>query len=1627
MDAVKLSLSEFNDYKRKLKELIIDSKRTVMVNSYNPDFDLKSYEKQLEERYLLIQNELLSFDLSDIPFDAWEHVSIKKDGNGGVDFSKAKANIDFKLIDYWGPGNFNGCNIRNLQEIKRYIDEESFDKNTINNYPKLFLSDTFSKEFRDKYYNCELEISDLINLTGEQKLELKKKDILEHLKERCSLMYNTLGLDKMIELYKYSALDYLIVDYTFDYCYKHRYFTKREKGVDLLEIIEYFGNTDINHLKNECVSFFRKNILNGNISSVDPKDYPHFLVEEMEDIFLTNAYMDFGLRNRYMSRNLTIDDVKNNIDLFKNMSIANFLSDYRIKELCELLGEGRLQKLISEHRDFYDYLESKNLFWNFSRYINKNEKNLDKRILNAVKNFCLFHYFMREHSALNCISSFGLKIVNEYNSYDKMGNYSDDTLVLNREQQFMLSYFGIDNIKKFEEETKFFSLAKNGWFEDFDLINLIGGYLIDNSSDFNFYSTIPYDEFRKCMADLLNKMRIKNFFRQNSKYDYITGKFREDYPYIFIDENAPPKLKDAFYSNKIDLEFLFNKYEYIPYLLDKNIDEIINASLVCGCYNSSHPESMKIIQSVKFCDFYIERYGKEELLKLFCKYGKMLDDMSGLVFDVNSSEEEIDSRIKKFIYNRIVKTQLDYEYLEHFSDFVSEYPDIFLTYDELSGFDHDMRKLIRYAFYSRRLAFYDLKKFPELVDVLKNKNLKICFGRGGMKSNSNSMQSVKLNYVSSHSATHNYYNENDLKLIDILGNDNFLYLCSSYGKYIERIYDELSKVYIIDDNKIYFKRNQQINNYNNKTDYNFEDELIEVPFSYLCREIERIIIRRCFDGEIRYFPEDAPQFLKERCPELFLDEDAPLKLKNLFYHREFFSNFTFEEIRKNKEWLKFLNGMAVEPALIKGTRNKEELKKYFDLFGLDDGLKLGIQRCETVDKMIDSNSVSLMKDWYDKTGRKFIPDYVVMQNFSLQEADKFLLSGSNWSSLMKIKEFANNEEGRDAMLKLAYSFGVFDNDSAGLKKLHTLLTDLPRKISSDYEKTISMFDLSLKYGRSLDENIEDEVFENLVNTYINEGGILDDNKEGFEHFYRKNEDDSYTLAFNPQSYPKTTEILRYIFSQNDIGDLILSSDRAHQLFGGFQLIYDKDFRDFLLANLDEIMNNSEYYSLISNIQKQFSQIKLFNSNRTLTLDLAVSFVKSNKYSSVEVGNEKVAEVSAIAGYSQEDFDKLQQIYNYGKQRTFSSIPKIENTMGDYSYEILRLDDPLAMAIGTLTDCCQELGDCAEMCMEHSMVDKNGRVFVIKDKAGNVVAQSWVWRNKDVLCFDNIEIPEKAFDRARKDNLEQGRKEFSDTVYKIYKLASHELIEEDNKIYLQLLESGKITKEQYDGLRLGKVTVGSGYNDIASTLRENLKMDNGRISRPLYFDAPVQLSRGLYTRDSSNQYILEEREDRSEYDGETLSVHSDDFTLYTDDNFNEKDLYSLERLEIVTRGNDYNLNTELSEYDEKDNIVSSIARNYGLNSDKTKIVMNPNFAIIYEEYDNKIVIGDLLFNIKVNSGDQQIDISNVVKMQIKLALEQISNEKTFDVSNIRGVSLKMFNDVMMLSNEIDIERGIGHAK
>lgn len=1653
MNNIKLSLEQFLIKKNECQKILNNINQLYEKESEHSKYDLEQMELKYINMYLEVQKDLLSYDLSDIPFEAWKDFEIASDKTQIADFSKTKANIDFNIINYSPYVNFKGCNIRNLDKINMVLNPKYFDEQTIKNNPSLFLSDSFSEEFKEKYYKGTITLDDLIGFNLEQMEELKKKNI--QIQDQISRNTLTLlGLDKVLELYKHSKEEYFVINDILEMVSYTIYSSK----VDEENFIEDIRNAKVSELKSICYSYLRTDILTKKHSILKPSNYPKLFVEENDDIFLNNANIPDEVRKRYYNRELTIKDLVEYLDVF-NIPIDYFLrNNYFLEKVVNDYGIGTFQKLVKKYPDVFKYLENYDSYlYDFSEFFVPSD-NLEESLKKAVKKFFLStesNLILGSDGSLNYvpewISSMNFIFTDKITTVEQLMNCNSSTVIFDEKQQSVIDMLNIENIKRFESETGFFSHKKYEYSNELEIFDVFVSYFYDNQkrlfSQIDFGNgSLSYEDFLKEFAKCLDIMRKNNLFNDIQNYDYITGEFRDKYPQIFIDMDAPKELKLAFYNNRITPNFIFNNKDYIFYLVDKNLLNTINANIKLNTIGLVGKDGTSLVSTTNFIDEYVSRYGNEKFLQLLAKYGKILSDIKIDSFN-NEIEDEnlIEKSLRKSIYNEILKSNIDYSYLEGNSVFVSEYPDIFVDFDKLTNIDESERLRLKNAFYNRNLTFDDIKLYPELATILKDKNLNRCFDKGSISQSKSFLDPI--------------YTE--MLLLDVFGNEKFLELCSKYGKHINNIISPILKEFSLSSNDKFYK-------YENS-------KRIEATYEEIVLLIEDIITSQCLEGIRHYTEEDAPDFLKEKYPQLFLEPDAPENLKKYFYSANYSQALTFSVLKKHKEWLPYLKGKQISIQLIRQAYSKSDMLRFFKLFGEDKALMLGISRAETVDQMINSHQVDLMKSWYDKTGQKFIPDFVVMQNFTLEEADKFLISGSNWSNLMRIKNFSSSLESREAMLKLAYSFGAFDQDQRGYKKLLELLTGLPKRVGEDKGGTLAIIaafidnitnrrayfninngdvirsramgqkeyvntNLSLKQKEDAyslminylkdNETIQDEnrkIAIKLIDSIKKEMPEFNFATENIlSNIYKKNDDGSYTLTINPQNCPKTCEALMTIF-QSFESMPVLTPDKAHKLFGGFSLKYDPEFREFLLSNIDEIYEHPEYSTYIASIQKQFSKIKAVNSNRTLTLALAISYVQNNKYEGVEVGNERAAEISAIAGYTQSDFNILQQIYNYGKQRTFSSIPRIEKTSGKYTYEILRLDDPLAMAIGTLTDCCQEIGNAAEVCMEHSMVDKNGRVFVIKDEEGNIVAQSWVWRNKDVLCFDNIEIPNKAFSRAVKEDSRLGRTSLTNDVFNIYRQAAHDLIEKDELIYKQLLEKGEITEEQYNGLRLGKVTVGLGYNDIAATLKENTVSDQGYISRPLHFTPPVQLSRGLYTNDSNTQHILEEREDREVYDGSTLAVHSDTYIEYNDSNFSEKLLLTLEKLEIITDEINRSLKTNVKDYAEDGHFVSEISINYNLKPENTRIVMNPNFAIIYDVVDDKVRIGDFLFNTKIENENQKIDIENKVLIQIRLALQQIAKDKQIDISRLSIKKKEMYEKAMGLTDEIDIERGIGYAR
>lgn len=271
-------------------------------------------------------------------------------------------------------------------------------------------------------------------------------------------------------------------------------------------------------------------------------------------------------------------------------------------------------------------------------------------------------------------------------------------------------------------------------------------------------------------------------------------------------------------------------------------------------------------------------------------------------------------------------------------------------------------------------------------------------------------------------------------------------------------------------------------------------------------------------------------------------------------------------------------------------------------------------------------------------------------------------------------------------------------------------------------------------------------------------------------------------------------------------------------------------------------------------------------------------------------NEKeIANTIKLAGI--EHKDKISDTYAKMQKRTKSQIPKVQGIAGKYEYELLDLVDPIQMNVGYYTDCCFTYGGASENSLMHACTNEDSRIFVIKQD-GKVVAQSWVWRNGNTICFDNIEVYGVS-ERA-------GSK-----FWHVYEQASNEILEisqaceaEDKKIQL--------------------VTIGKGYTDIdlkGKTLvcdkiplpkKENLYTDakeqvivatSGDYVKPLEYDVEASY------QDERKKVIAVDPQQSSEESINKLNEHIDRIN-YSIDPASFKQCNSCDDYTFVVYGSDW---------------------------------------------------------------------------------------------------------------------------
>ena len=628
---------------------------------------------------------------------------------------------------------------------------------------------------------------------------------------------------------------------------------------------EELKKADVSHIIDVYYSSMRKALFKGRIrfNNINVERLPKLFVKENNDILLIGENIPDDLRQRYYTGRLTLDDIINNISLFRNIPISQVTDEMDIWRLADALGESNLSQYIEFYPEIFNYIIKSHLTYEFCNFVSASEK-LNLNQTDDVKQKIVNYLapFLSTHNKLG------------YGRSEQLMAYDTSLFPLNEMQQRVIDTLSLDNIKKFEKETKFFSINNN---TDLQMFQAFASYfrmynpseLAKVGIDFK-NGTLSYEEFLNQLAKCLDHMKQHNLFTDYPDYDFIEGEFRDKHPEIFVDINAPEELKDAFYRNKITPEFLFQHREYISYLTDKNLLNTLRANIKLSVTGSVDEQGRIMPMDIDFINEYVSRYGNEKLLQLVSKYGVAFSEITiTSLHDEIENEQAIEKSLRNSIYNKITKGKMNYSYLSNVSDFVSDYPELFVNFDNLTNIPVEERQRLTKAFYNRTLSFDDIKKYPELTDALKDKNLLVAFGK---KDGNHHQGRIFLDTGYSRISEKKY---SDLELLEIFGNEKFLQLCSKYGRYMDGIVQHLNKDMTIRNGK-YIDLSQ--------SGIDFENGLSVEEIS---KRIENIIVRESKLGNLAYHPDDAPSFLKERKPELFLSEEAPEELKQFFYNYNF--------------------------------------------------------------------------------------------------------------------------------------------------------------------------------------------------------------------------------------------------------------------------------------------------------------------------------------------------------------------------------------------------------------------------------------------------------------------------------------------------------------------------------------------------------------------------------------------------------------------------------------------------------------------------------------------------------------------------------------------------------------------
>ena len=566
----KISLEKFREMNYEMLKMIVRSMNSKCITESEKYKNFEAYTKLLDE--------LLTYDLSEIPFEEWKGLILYK--NGVLDLSKTHANIDFSLLAYikYTKINLKGCHVKNVQWID--YDEETFDPEYLKEHPEIYTWKYLPKELSARLGENKLNLMDLVRYPN------LRKSVNSSLFEKgeSSGVISALGFDNTLQLFDECPLFAVHLSL---------FKLKKEDYVD--KTYEEMKNT----LYGQVVA-----AIQDNPNLMLPIDaVPEKMKIAYPALFIQADELSKEVLEDYYRGTLTLKEIRKNYEVLKNKDLRiGIRNEDTVQTIHQMLGsfDNYLANVPEECDDALD---------EYFQYVYGSALVLDDKE-NPISDFSkimqevLTQWLKNSESRLSFNE---LYVFSNYLPLEKIFEHLTDRDFIEKYGFANLAYInqkynGIFDIK-----------ATTSSFTFFDLLVLNDEFLEYKKEDFKeFNEQQIIKRFEKDLALLRRKDRDKLF--QFSLEDRI--KLSKAFPNEFIDFdklNALNDSKEAKY--ECELEKAFNGDTYL-------LAKILEA----------HPDMVSIILNKDLIvgkEYYelnilYEKLGSQKFLEICSQYGTKL-------------------------------------------------------------------------------------------------------------------------------------------------------------------------------------------------------------------------------------------------------------------------------------------------------------------------------------------------------------------------------------------------------------------------------------------------------------------------------------------------------------------------------------------------------------------------------------------------------------------------------------------------------------------------------------------------------------------------------------------------------------------------------------------------------------------------------------------------------------------------------------------------------------------------------------------------------------------------------------------------------------------------------------------